>query len=95
MATFDKGDQIRITVTFTDTATGLVADPTTVTIKHKDPSGNVTTETYPGNVTKSGTGVYYLDISIDETGRWRFRGEGTGNVEAAVEGSFGVRDTYF
>ena len=88
--TYDVGDQPRITGTFRDLAAAL-ADPTTVVGKVKDPSGNITTPT----VTKDSTGIYRMDIPLDEQGRWYYRMEGIGTLIAASEGSFTARPTQF
>jgi hypothetical protein len=42
-------------------------------------------------LTKSSTGVYYLDLPVQEKGDWYFRFEGCGNVHAAGEKKFRVR----
>ena len=92
--TYDKGDLVRIHATFT--ASSVVADPTTVTLKVKDPDGVITTYTYGGGtVTKSSTGVYYKDVSVSNDGMWYYRIEGTGAVQSAGEGSFRVRKSEF
>lgn len=85
--TYDKGDRIRLSASFTSNS--VAADPTAVVLKVKDPSGNIATYTYAlAEVTKSATGNYYKDISIDESGEWYYRWEGTGAVEAADESRF-------
>lgn len=89
--TYDKGDLLRATGTFTN-AGGTATDPTTVTLKVKKPGVATATYTYAGGtVTKSTTGVFYKDLSLDTVGWWFYRWEGTGTVEAAVEGWFEVR----
>lgn len=87
---YDKGDLVRITGTFTVASTAT--DPTTITLKVKDPSGNVDTYTYAlSQVTKSSTGVYYKDLSLDEAGYWYYQWIGTGAVESVDEGYFVVK----
>jgi hypothetical protein len=91
-STYDKGDLLRLTGTFTN-ASGTATDPTTITLKIKAPGTALATYTYAlSQVTKSSTGVYYKDISLATVGRWFYRWEGTGTVEAAVEGWFEVRE---
>jgi hypothetical protein len=71
-------------------------DPTAVILKVKDPSGNIATYTYAlSEITKSATGVYYKDISIDEDGEWHYNFTGTGTVETADETSFEVEHSEF
>jgi len=92
---YDVGDRVRVDASFTD-ASKAKTDPTTVTFKYKDPSGNVTTEQYgSGNVVKDATGDYHLEIDLDEAGRWDYRAEGAGAVKAAGEGDLVVRTSAF
>jgi hypothetical protein len=41
------------------------------------------------------TGVYSAEVTIDESGRWWFRAEGTGAIVAAAEKSLLIRATAF
>jgi len=91
--TYDISDKIRETVTFKN-ASSAVADPTAVKCHVKVPSGGVTTHTYApstGLIVKSGTGVFYLDITTTGHGEYGVRWDGTGTVVASVEGYFSVR----
>ncbi len=83
--TYEVGDLVRITGTWTDSASSAV-DPTTVLAEHTDPSGNNTALTVGGGITKDSTGIYYYDIDVDEAGTWiyRFYGQGGG---AAAQGA--------
>lgn len=95
--TYDLGDLVRITGTFT-TAAGVATDPTAVLCTYTDPSGDATTLTYGTDVAlvKSSTGVYYVDVNADEQGVWEYRFYATGTGQAADEGSFIVQtDTQF
>lgn len=88
---YDKGDTIRITCTFTNSA-GTATDPTAVVARLQDPAG---TETTP-STTKSATGVYYFDVTPALSGTYYYRFEGTGAlVAASPDGSFNVRSTEF
>ncbi len=87
---YDVGDKVRLTNTFTDTD-GNAADPTAIAAAVKDPEGTTTQFDYAGTITKSSTGVYYIDVTIDDEGTWSYRWEGTGAVVAAVEGTFVAR----
>lgn len=81
---YDIGDRVHLTAKFT--VGGVNTDPTAVLVRTKDPSGNITVYTLAlGTVTKTGVGLYYRDISIDESGDWFYRWEGTGAVETADE----------
>lgn len=85
MATYDIGDTVRFSVAFTNAA-GAAADPTTISATVKDPSGNTADYTYAlATVSKSATGSYYVDISIDEAGTWWCRWVSTGDPAQAAE----------
>jgi hypothetical protein len=74
----------------------VLTDPTTITLKIEDPSGNIDTYTYSGaHITKSGTGDYYKNVSLDEEGSWKWRWVGTGTVESSDEGEVEVRRSVF
>lgn len=95
MPTFDINDEIRLRAQFTNVA-GTLADPDTITFKHQDPSLNEATLTVSGGgVTKESTGIYYADLTLDESGTWYFRAEGTGTPKTAAEMSFDVRTSQF
>jgi hypothetical protein len=84
------GDGIRITTTFTDLA-GAVADPTTVVCRVRAPNGTQSTPT----VTRTSTGIYYSDVTVDQPGDWRYRMVGTGAITAVDEGYFNVSFSRF
>ena len=44
---------------------------------------------------KDATGNYHFELNPTASGEWRYRGEGTGTVQAAAEGRFVVRATAF
>ena len=91
---YDIGDKVRLSVTFT--VDGVAADPTDVACKYQDPSGNEVEKTFlAGDVTRSGTGIYYYDVTIDESGTWFYRFEATGNVVGAGENHFRIRNSEF
>jgi len=91
---YDRGDVARVTVTFT--LAGVDTDPTAVTLKVKDPSGNIASYTWAlGTVTRSAAGIFYKDISLDEAGEWFYRFEGTGAVESASEANLFVLEGEF
>ncbi len=93
--TYDIGDRARLTATVT-TSGGVAADPTEVTFKVQDPSGNETTYLYSnGAVTRTSAGVYYVEVTLDEAGTWYYRANGTGAVIAADEEFLYVRESQF
>lgn len=93
---YSVGDLIRISGTFTNAA-GVATDPTAVFAKYKDPSGNVTTLTYPTDaaLVKDSTGVYHVDINADEWGWWYYRFYSTGTGQAANESRFEIESSSF
>ncbi len=93
MATYDIGDLVRVSGTFQ--VGGSDTDPTAVTIKHLDPSGNLTTWLYltDPEVIRDAVGQFHADIDIDEAGQWWYRFEGTGAAQAAGEETFFVDTT--
>jgi len=82
MATYDNGDQVRVTGNFT--TAGTLADPTGdaagVTITWRKPSGG--TDATP-SATKSSTGVYYVDLTLTEAGVHTVKFQGDEGVIAA------------
>lgn len=91
---YSKNQTVRITGTFT--VSGTATDPTTVTLKVQDPSGNEDTYTYAlSQVTKSAVGIYYKDLALDEVGRWFYAWVGTGTVAAGDEDYLDVAQTVF
>lgn len=96
MATYDVGDKIRLTTTFTNLA-GSATGPTAVTFKMLLPSGSTTTYVYgtDAELVKSSTGVYYVDWTFTVADTHRYRFAGTGTVTASDEGTILVRRSYF
>ena len=88
---YDIGDVVRLTATFTDTG-GSYADPTLVTFSVVDPSGNGSTDTSTGAVVAHpSTGVYTIDVSVDEAGVWQYKVNSTGVVTSAGDSYFRAR----
>jgi hypothetical protein len=91
MNTYHVGTEVRVTGTFKD-ADGAVANPTTISLVVRDPSGNEATYTYggAGTITKGSTGIYHQGITTDEEGVWVYQWTGTGAVVTVDEGWFNV-----
>lgn len=96
MEVHDKGDLVRCSAAFTDSS-GNALDPTTVTFKSKDPSGNVTTYVYgtDAELVKDSVGNYHVDVDGDEAGSWWFRFESTGTGQAAAEERYEINSSEF
>lgn len=86
---YDRGDVVRLSSAFTD-INGTAADPSGVTLRLKQPDATVSVYSYPGTLSKDGTGVYHYDVSILQSGDYFYRFEGTGAVQAASESVFHV-----
>ena len=82
--TYDLGDLVRSSVTFTIESSGVPDDPDTVSVSYIDPSGNVTTKVFgvDSEVIKDDIGDYHIDIDADEADTWYHRWFGTGNIIA-------------
>jgi hypothetical protein len=97
-STYDIGDIVRITGTFTDTG-DVVGDPTTVNFLYDTPSSTApTTATRTstasgavGGITKSSTGIYYYDVASTGRGLYEARFTSTGSLAASGESWFSVR----
>lgn len=91
--TYDIGDRVRLTATFQDAITGVVADPTGITLRTKSPTGTAAVYTYPGDpkIVKEGVGIYHADIDVTASGNWSYKWAGTGSIVAAEESVFFVK----
>lgn len=88
--TYDLGDKVQLRGTFTHE--GEIADPITVRVLYKGPSGSVVTKTYPTDpeIIKESEGVYSIEILPGVPGIWHYRmDDGLDNV--AEEGRFQVK----
>ena len=66
-----KGDAARLYGTFTG-IDGAATDATVARLRVVTPAGVVSSVTYPGTVTKAGTGSYYYDQSFSVAGDWQW-----------------------
>lgn len=96
MASYDVGDLAACTVTFAD-SDGDPADPSTVRFKVRRPDGTTSTWTHgvDSEVVKTAVGAYRVHLDLTGSGIWGFRFEGTGSIQAAVEGSLQVNGSAF
>lgn len=90
MNTYDIGDVVRISNTFTQNA--AVIDPGTVSLKVVAPDASSVTYTYAGaTVVKDSVGVYHVDVAIALSGTYLYRWVSTGTGAGAEESWFQVR----
>ena len=91
---YDKDDLVRLTGRFT--ISSVLTEPTAITLQIIDPDRATGVYTYAaGSVTRSATGIYYRDVSLDKVGRYDYRFVSTGTVQAAADGLLLVRRTDF
>jgi hypothetical protein len=84
------------TITVKNAAVGEATDPTTVTLRLRNPAGTVTTYTYAlAEITKDGVGQYSKAVTFDSAGYWNYRYEGTGTVPATEEATLLVTPSAF
>lgn len=93
---YSTGADVRVSVAFTD-INNQPGDPTTITLRVRDPLGNITVSVFAAsNIVKDSTGNYHFDVTLPLTsaaaaGAWYYRWEGTGSVTATSEGEFLVQ----
>ena len=81
MATYDKGDQVRVTASFKTAGT---ATATTSACTHRQPDGtNATTPTITKGSGDVNSGIYYVDISLEQIGTHTIKIASTEQVIAA------------
>lgn len=70
-----------------------LTDPTIVRLRIIDPTGAAVTHIYAvgsGLITRDSAGLYRAQIVPSIPGRWHYRWEGFGVLNAAAEGAFNV-----
>lgn len=87
---YDVNDLVRFTATFVSTDGVTLADPTTVTLYHKNALGTIATYVFlggvgGGSITRLGAGQYVKDITLDSVGSHFYRWAGTGGIQANEE----------
>ena len=96
--THTAGQLVRQNVTFTNTETNELVDPSVITLEVQDPAGNKTTYTYGvSTIERESEGRYYalidttsgFDASPPE-GIWYWVWKSTGTGQAILGGSFVV-----
>jgi len=97
LANYNPGQLVSITTNpgFKNSS-GVLTDPTTVTLRWRDPHGVETVWVYGTDpeITRTSAGIYASEILGDITGTYVFRWEGDGSVTAADEDSFIVESLF-
>jgi hypothetical protein len=96
---YDLYDLVRVVATFVGTDGVTPADPSTIVLLVKDASGIVASYLYTGgagggSITRVGTGAYARDLTVNVTGSWFYRWQGTGGIQAAEEWTLYVRRSF-
>lgn len=96
MNQYSKGDLVRCSAAFA-TSAGTATNPSVVRCQVTDPAGTTTTYTYGTDaaLVRASTGNYYVDVDANRSGTWRYRFYSTGTGQAADEGAFKVKDSWF
>ena len=92
-----KGSKPRLTVEFSSPDTGDHLDPITVTLRVNDPSNNTDEFVYGTDpITKTAIGEYFMRVTLDEAGTWRWTYTGETTDDAiVVEGELLCTDPGF
>lgn len=87
------GSTVQLSATFKNFA-GAVADPSTIKVIYKNPSGETAESSFAssgsGGWTKTSTGVYTFDLEVTEAGKWTYAFEGSGAVDVYSSSVFRV-----
>jgi hypothetical protein len=77
---YTAGTEVRFSATF-------AADPTTVTLSVKEPSGTTTIYTYGTDpeLVRDGVGEYHADLVLNTAGLWWYKFAGSGAVTAVKQ----------
>ena len=96
MAIYDSGDKVRLSAIFTTTA-NATGDPGGVTLRLLKPDGTSGVLVYNTDtaLVREATGVYYWETGLVSPGTYFYRWEASGNLQAAEEASFTVRQSRF
>ena len=94
MATYDVGDQVRVTATFKTAGVLTAIAGATTSATHRLPDGTDKSPA-PTITTGSGTGIYYADISLDQVGTHTIKIASTDVVVAAETIELVVKKSIF
>lgn len=91
-ATYDRGDNRRLSIVFTDFA-DVESDPDAVTAIITEPDGVANTFVYLSDteLAKDSTGNYHIDYLFTKAGRHQVRFEGVGTITSAEQTDVYIR----
>ena len=86
------GGAVRCNAVFRD-ADQVVFDPVTVLVTITDPDGNQALHTYGAGdgIVRDGRGRYFIDVPVDQPGRWSYYWRCADGGRGAAENDFTVR----
>ena len=90
---FILGATARLPVTITALVGNTMADPGGLVLKIRKPDQALVTLTYGTDaaLVKASVGLYYVDVLLDQAGRWKWRWEASAPNTGVVEGWLEVR----
>jgi len=91
MKTYDVGDMVRLTASFTNEQ-GEPADPDTVVLRIRKGDGSVL-DVDAESIAYDEPGEYHYDVEPDRAGKWTYSFDGTGTIDQSATGEFYVRET--
>ena len=90
------GDLRKLTLTEVRNEADELADPTSIELKIKPPSGAEVTEVWPGgNIERASIGNFYCPLLLSEEGVWVYEWQLSGNIELVEPGEIVVEETLF
>ena len=83
-----------VSVRFYHRVSGVLTDPTALTVRYRNPSGSVVTLVYgvDAALVKDSTGLFRVDITASVPGMWEWDSVSTGTAAGASEGRFFCKD---
>jgi len=84
---YTEGDATDLSWSFTDRATGLPADPSTLVLKVRSPRSGTRTYTYgtDAELVRDSVGVYSFHLDLNAGGHWHWRIVGSGVAQRAMQ----------
>lgn len=83
MAQYEIDTTIELQGVFVNALTGVFADPTTITLYIIDPTGTITTQTWPGGgIIRDSLGHFHYILTPAKSGNWQYKWRGFGTAQA-------------
>lgn len=88
MANYAANNLIRFSTVITQQSDGSLVDPTSVTLRVRDPSGTITD--LSGSIIHDSVGQYHADAAFVTGGTYTYEWQGTGAVVVEASRSFTI-----